>query len=395
VGSLAACKGIPNEANKYSAEGTAYHEIAATALSSDPAGTNSNCAAYVGHKVHADGFDFIIDEQNAEYAQVYVENVRRIPGDLMVEVKLDTSRILGVPGQGGTGDAVILDYESKTIHVHDLKFGMRRVTAAGNEQLIEYAAAALDMFDMLADWEYIKVAIDQPRIRHYDTHTYSVAEIRDWLTVNAPLEQEAFRLYERGTPDEIRAAMKPSPKACEWCPLRGKCPAQTAGLAAAFSTSPATAATVGKLTDEQLALERIKVEEYEAYVSAIKQEAHARAMAGAHLPGWKLVEGKQGNRAWADPTKTTTLLDMALGNEAELLSALGESEAYKPREILSPADTEKALGKKRHPEAEKRLKAWADIQAHITRAPAGKSLVREDTPGQPVTIKRMEFSVTP
>lgn len=396
LGSLAACKGIPNPNSSYAAEGTAYHLISSMCLE-----TGGNAADYVGQTVHvlksgsavlaplgqpnaAAEFSFVIDEENAAYAQVYIDAIRRLPGEKMYEVRIDTSVVVGVEGQGGTGDAVTLDYENLTIHVDDLKFGRgETVYADGNEQCIEYGAGALWMFDMLAEWKYVKVGIHMPRLRFYDERTYTVDELREWITRNRPLEQEAYRLWKEGTPAEIRAAMKPSPKGCRWCPLSGKCAAQSEEIMNQFPVSAPAADTRLTMTDEQLNDARNRVDEIEKWCKAVKEEAHLRAMQGATFADWELVVGNAGRRAWKD----------AKSAEATLVAAVGE-EAFEPRSIISPAEADKLLNKKKHPEAEKRQMAWIDLVGDIHQAPAGKSLERKGQPGKvAVTVQRLEFTV--
>jgi hypothetical protein len=345
-------------------------------------------------------YTFVIDEQNAAHAQTYVDAIRRIPGEKMYEVAIDTSAVVGVEGQGGTGDAVTLDYENLTIHVDDLKFGMGEVVYADeNEQCLEYGAGALWMFDMLADWKYVKLGIHMPRLRFYDERIYTVEEVRSWVEKTRPLEQEAHRLWERGTPEEIRAALSPSKKGCRWCPLSGNCVAQANQVRDMFTVSgPPKADTAVRLTDEQLNEARNTVEQLEAYCKAVKEEIHTRALQGATFADWEMVEGKQGNRAWSPATVLNKDDVELLGEdpitvEALLVKTVGE-EAYEPRTVLSAAEADKLLNKKKHPEAEKRAAAWLELQRAITRAPAGKSLVKKGTPGKtPVTIQKLEFTV--
>jgi hypothetical protein len=375
--SLAAGKGIPNTSSEYAAEGTAYHEIAANALTH-----GTDCIDYVGKVVYADTFRFTIDEESATHAQKYVDAIRRIPGAQYYEVRLDTSDVVGVPGQGGTGDAVVLDFEHDTIHVEDLKFGRGEVVhAEKNEQLIQYGAAALRKFALSHDWKFVKLGIHQPRINHYSEATYSVAEIEGWVEDYKPTFQKAYALWE--DPTKLLAEhFVPGDKQCRWCPIKGSCGPRNDRFLAMFPLAP-TAAELSPaivpsnlLTDEALAAARDRVDAIEQWCSDIKAEAHTRGvMLGRTLPGWKVVNGRAGNRKWADEEKAKDLLVNTLG--------LGE-KAYKPKEIVTPAAADKLV---KNP-ADKLV-----LAQHVTQAEGSKSLVRDDSPKQAVAVGGVEFPI--
>ncbi len=375
--SLAAGKNVPNTSSEYAAEGTAYHDIAARVL--DGLGNGgpgySTCAAYVGAVIEADGYKFTIDEENAAHAQKYVDAIRRIPGAQYYEVRLDTSDVVGVPGQGGTGDAVVLDFEHDTIHVEDLKFGRGEVVhAEKNEQLIQYGAAALRKFALSHDWKFVKLGIHQPRINHYSEVTYTVEALESWVRMNRERFQLAYALWE--DPTKLLAEhFVPGDKQCRWSPIHSSCGPRNDRFLAMFPISqPKAAATT--LTDAALAAARDRVDAIEQWCSDIKAEAHTRAvMLGRTLPGWKVVNGRAGNRKWADEEKAKDLLVNTLG--------LGE-KAYKPKEIVTPAAADKLV---KNP-ADKLV-----LAQHVTQAEGSKSLVRDDSPKQAVAAGGVEFPV--
>jgi hypothetical protein len=375
-GSLAACKGITGETSEYAAEGTAYHEVAADVLAA-PEDWSRNCADWIGQEIEIDGFKFIIDAENAAYAQVYVDAIRRIPGALLVEVRLDTSSVVGVDGQGGTGDAIVLDYEHHIIHVNDLKFGRGEIVYAnGNEQMLEYGAAALHMFQDVGEWAFVKVAIHQPRVDHYDEKLYSIRELEDWVHAHRPLEQRAFELYEHGTPEQIRAALVPGDKQCRWCPIKGSCAARSEAMLVQF---PVIGAPVNiEMTDAEIGAARDRVDDIERWCSEIQAESLRRALVGRAIPGWKLVAGRAGARKWAD--------DQMNRVEGCLKTVLGDG-AYKPSVLISPADAEKKL--KKIPET------WALVLPAITQADGTKALARLDDRRDALVVSTVEFNVTP
>ncbi len=361
--SLAAGKGAPNPPSEYAAEGTAYHEISARVLAERQQwGCTTDglysCAHYVGTVVEADGFKFTIDEDNAAHAQTYVDAIRRLPGAQYYEVRLDTSEVVGVPGQGGTGDAVTLDFDAATIHVDDLKFGRGEVVfAEKNEQLIQYGAAALEKFALSHDWKFLKVAIHQPRLNHYSEHTYAVEEVRAWVEENRPKFQRAFWLYQQ--PEQITPAdYSPGEKQCRWCPIKGSCKARSDSFLAQFPIAEVEAVQrTQMLTDAELAAARDRVDAIEQWCADIK-----------------VVAGRMGNRKWTDEAEVENIL----------VSGLREA-AYKPKQIISPADAEKKL--------KKHSALWDVLVPRITQAEGAKSLVRDDSPKAAVATGHVEFPV--
>ena len=99
------------------------------------------------------------------------------------------------------------------------------------------------------------------------------------------------------------------------------------------------------------------------WLKRVKEQAFTTLMNGGEVPGFKLVEGKQGNRRWT--------------NEAEVAKAM-EQAGYGPGEytetkVLSPAAMDKAFGKKRAAEL---------LESFIERAP-GAPIVVPDTDKRP------------
>ena len=388
VAALAAGKGAPNPPSEYSAEGTAYHEISAEVLSAlalpgAEHGLNAgahglHCADYVGEVIEADGFKFTIDEENAAHAQTYVDAIRRLPGTQYFEVYLDTSAVVGVPGQGGTADAITMDYDTATIHVDDLKFGRGElVDAFDNEQLMTYGAAALEKYDYLWDWAFVKIAIHQPRKSHYSEQVWAVDKLREWVEKSRPQFQRAHELYQ--DPGLLRPEhFNPSEKACRWCPIKGSCAARTKKVLDMFPINASVASVTNLrtppmiLTDAALAEARDRAEEIEQWCADIKAEAHKRAIAGRAIPGWKLVQGRKGNRSWRNA-------DFA---EKNLKDALGDA-AYQPRKIITVAAAEKVL--------KKNTEVWTAMQGNIEQAEGALSLERESVSKPAVDRPMTEF----
>lgn len=385
---LGASKGVVDKPSEFAAEGTAYHQVASDTLEALKAGRDASCADLVGMDTRADGFEFTITDENAAYAQQYVDHVRALGGLQFYEVRLDTSDVVGVPGQGGTSDAVILDFENDTIRVRDLKFGMRPVYAPGNKQYLQYGAAALFQYDMLHDWKFIEVGTCQPRVPggNWDTHTYPVEEVFAWIDANREKFARAYHLYLH--PEQITPAdFNPTEKGCEWCPIRGSCAARNQKFINQFPV--VSAKPLINMTNAELGEARLMVEKFEAWASSIKQEAHNRAVnMGQHVPGWKVVPGRKGHRKLnpAAPVNGGAI------TAKELLDQQIGEDAYEPAELKTASALDTLLNKKKHPDYANRKQVWDTLQDAISQSEGSPSLVRDDSV-KPAIKSGLEFPI--
>lgn len=391
AGSLAACKGIPDVPTVYAADGTATHTIGSECLTN-----NTQADEYIGRTLEADGFKFKVDADRAERAQTYIDRMRARVGRRMVEVRLDTSRVVGVPGQGGTGDCVVMNRAARQVEAHDLKDGQNMVHAwedpgeglprwrGANPQLMEYLAAALELADLLGDFDSGLIAIHQPKIGWHDEAVFTRAEIEAWVAWARPREQLAYRLWESGTPEEIRANLTPHEKACKYCPIRGECPARANQVMDMFpvTVEPANVPLAKKpmhmLSEADIAYALERVDEISAWCRDIQAEALRRALAQRAIPGWKVVTGREGARSWTDE-------DVA----SQMCTALDAEVKYAPTKLKTPTQMETAL-KKLHKET------WAALQPLIERKPGSPSLVRDHDGRAPLQLGGgVEFGLVP
>lgn len=362
-GKLAACKHITERsASIDSARGTLQHKIGETCLT-----RGIDAIMFLGTQDTVDGFDFTVTEEMCKHVQMYVDGVRRSVGRRYVEFRLDTSPVLGVPGQQGTADAIVLNRKDKCIEVHDAKFGFHKVTAKDNKQGIIYAAAALAHFNFVYEWESAKFVIHQPRIDWYDEWTYTLAELEAHMVEIRAAAALAYGMWAGTEP----IVLNPGEVQCQWCPIRGTCAARTGKVLAEFPIEGRTPG-VPMLNDAEVAQAYGRVDEIEAWCSDIRKEAHARAMAGKKLPGFKLIKGRRGDRTWVDEEKAVNAIALHVG----------EDKLYKPRKIASPADIEKVMGKKEFGEIS------ADL---VTQAEGSLKLVPEADKGAEVQINQTEF----
>lgn len=362
-GSIALSADIPATSSVYADEGTAAHELAASCLIS-----GADTFGSIGRVIAVNGTDFTVDEDFAAAVQVYVDNVREyaIDGDLLVEQRMPITHVTGEPDAHGTGDAVIL--KRAELQLHDLKFGRgERVSAEHNEQLMLYALAALEQFGMLGDFERIVLVIHQPRLDSAPSEwSITVDDLQAWRS--KATEQAIYcRSIDAATLDPA-LDLVPGEKQCRFCPAKATCPALRQRVEDEFNALPAP----DKATDtDALGHAMASVDLIESWCKAVRAETERRLLAGQDVPGFKLVEGRRGNRKWGNETEVEALLKtMRLKHEQMYdysLISPASAEKLAKAEIIGP-------------------KQWPKLQQLITQS-AGKPSVA------PVSDKRPAVSV--
>jgi hypothetical protein len=333
-GSVALSQDVPNTSSDFADEGTAAHELGAKCLL-DGSSTH-DCLEVV---IPVNGKEFVVDADMADYVGGYVQRVRdlveSLGGELLVEQRLDISAITGEEGASGTSDAVILLDEE--IIIVDLKYGQGvQVYAEKNEQLRIYALAALQAYDICGTAKRVRVVIDQPRKRHYSEEVISVADLLRFgeeVAVAAKRVEAAIAYF--GEWGEIHDKyLTPGEKQCQFCPAKrhpkfGVCPklrdevidtvfAQEAATVAEFEAistgstldemKELSAAGKYEMAGDWLGLSMDKVDLVEQWCKAVRAEAESRLFAGQDVRGYKLVEGRRGSRAWANPDEAEAML---------------------------------------------------------------------------------------
>jgi hypothetical protein len=383
-GSIAFTRDLPNPSSEYADEGTAAHTLASRALT-----YGKPAAFFHGEEIQAGERVFTVDDDMASFIQVYLDEVNARVGDgtLMVEQKIEFSHSIGVPGQFGTSDATILSADGKHLTVIDLKYGQGvRVDAQDNPQLKMYAAGVLETFgDIFYELETVETVVVQPRLDHIDHATYTIAEIAEFmrtahLAAQAALEGcQAFD--ETGVvPPEL---FKPSDDACFFCPGKATCEALRRHVSALvfddFETldDPTVLEVTGAPAvpaGEKLGQLYGYLELVEDWCRGVRAEVERMVFAGMEVIGpdgqrMKLVEGKRGNRVWADEQLA----------EARLAGLVPPDRLYKPRKLISVSDVGKMFDKKA-------TKAqWEALQDLITQSKGKAKVALGSDPAPPYT----------
>jgi len=193
-GSVALEAGYPDDSSEFADEGTAAHFLAEQcllqranasefidmeiALWADPETETSGvnfAVSLLGKKGLTISNSFTVGDDMAGHVQKYVDYVRAIGGELMVEQRLSIEHLTGEPGAKGTADAVIVLGDE--IIIVDLKYGRGvKVSAEKNEQLAIYALAALREFEFLGDFKRVRLVINQPRLDHVSEWDLQIGE---------------------------------------------------------------------------------------------------------------------------------------------------------------------------------------------------------------------------
>jgi hypothetical protein len=366
----------PDKSSDFADEGTAAHEMAAAALTE-----GKPAAAYVGDLIYVAGKPWTVTAEMAEFVQTYLDYVRGLGGELMVEQRLDISGITNEDGARGTSDSVVL-LEPELVIV-DLKYGRGvRVDAERNEQLMIYALGALNEFEIVGDFQQVRLVICQPRLGHISEWACSVGDLRTFeLTVQASADRcgKAVAFYQaHGELHEKYFA--PGEEQCRFCKAKAICPQLTTHV---LTTVSDDFVDLAKPVAEQLEGAALRVVDnktlgnllgsvdlIEGWCKAIRAKTETELLAGHTVPGFKLVEGRRGSRKWASEAEAEeTLKGMRIKHE----------QMY-DYSVISPTSAEK-LAKA----GDIGPRQWPKLQQLITQS-EGKPSVAPESDKRPALV---------
>jgi hypothetical protein len=298
--------GIPDSPSGEAAQiGTAIHALAETCWQTEDDPKN-----YIDKLVEG----IRITEQNAEFAQLHLDTIKRLEKDLgrvLVEqhgTVLNTMQIQ----LSGTCDVVGYSVKDSIIEIVDLKTG-RNYVDADSAQLKIYALA---MMKALGDFQTIRLTIVQPQVGVNRTHEMSLYDLLQWR------DNELMTAVNEIV--TMNAYPTPSKDACKYCPAKLHCPA----LREKAYELPL--APTKELSESEIATWLEQGELVEAFYEELKKVATKRLEGGAAVPGWNLVP-KRAIRKWKH--------DAVLANLPIYIEQLYKSEP------ITPAQAEKLLSK--------------------------------------------------
>ncbi len=277
-----------------------------------------------------------------------------------VEEKYGLSDLLGYPEAEGTPDCISwsITPEGREIQIHDLKYGYNEVAAENNLQLLCYAWGDYQYRSVNgAQPDKYRLMIHQPRLNLVNEVVYTIPELREkWMAI-----KERARQVQVG-----ETSLNPGEHCSKhYCKAQAICPALSEYV---LDMLPDEVKPEPGLSSK---LERIPIirkwcdaVETEAYVLAVEQ--------GQKIPGYKVVEGRQGNRQWQDKEAAEAALKAI---------RLKHDQMYK-YDVISPTTAEKlykegVIGKRQ----------WPKLEELITRSEGKLQLVAESDKRKAVEVK--------
>ena len=366
---------FPDSSSVYAAEGTVAHDVAAQCLIDD-----RDPASFIGDVMEVDGFTFTVDKAMADYVADYVKLVRDLAKGktLYAESKVPIDHLTGEEGATGTSDAVIIDVADRNLSIVDLKYGMGvTVDATDNPQLMMYALGALEMYNVLCDFDTVSMYIHMPRLNYVgECHmtTEDLLKFADQVREAAGYVQLAQSLdMSDPTDDLVKGFFTPGEKQCRFCKAKATCPALRAEVTEIVGGSATVDEFLPDVPDMQtgdnyLSMAMAKVGLVEDWCKGVRAEVERRLLAGQTVDGFKLVEGRKGNRKWSNETEAEALLKSFRMRQDEMYDM----------SLISPTKAEKMF--KSNP------KRWEKVEALTTRSDGKPSVAF-------ATDKRSEMAV--
>lgn len=259
-------------------------------------------------------------EAYADYIQELIQDDSAV---VLLEQRVDYSP--WAPGGFGTCDCLIL--QGHRLDVIDYKYGQGvTVSAMNNSQMRLYGLGALADFGVVYEIHEVVMHIFQPRLNNVSSERLSTRELLAW---GAGIAESAAQAA-KGEGD-FHAG-----EHCRFCPHAGSCLA-LADLCMKVVNLPEGKASIPSLAPWQIA-DILRAEPMvSSWLKAVKDRALSALLNGEEIPGYKVVEGR-GSRDWQSAVPVDSTLRAAGYHPEEYMT--------KP-ELLSPAQMEKALGKKK------------------------------------------------
>lgn len=399
-------RGKPEGDTKYADEGTAAHTLLDWCLKQ-----NRPALAFKGRRIPVGLRTFEVDLEMAAAVQTALDHIADIIGDgmLLSDQRVTYASYLEVDDAEGWGTADVLGIRGTELVVIDYKHGRGVEVSAGtdeltddaeevlarkpNQQMALYGLGALAAVnDSLGPFETVRLVISQPRINSAPSeYVMTVDELERWAAREAMAAVHARKRaeqFDRDLPSWPATFLNPNEKSCKFCKAKATCPSYRSDVVRvawnatapaspdefeALPTGPKVIAGIKVADESWLAAALAKADFIEEWAKAVRAEVERRLLAGGQVPGFKLVEGRLGNRAWTD----------AEAAEKEL-QPLGDA-AYQPRKVISPTDAEKLTKGK---DAALSAALWKHLQQFIKRGDAPKHVA-------PITDPRPALAVTP
>lgn len=320
--SLACEKDIPNTSGKAAVIGTACHTIAEVHLNQYIKGTALPLEREVGAYVLDGGKGQIkalispmkgavlitadMIEQVRKYTD-YCKAIIDVATYAKLEMRVNLTGVLHPGYEGvetfGTADLVAVQELANTdehmLIIGDLKTGRHRVEAKENKQLMLYALGVYRRLKRRYNIKNIRLAIFQPYAGGASEWDISVEGLELFAKFARKRALLALDAYFRGKKNLKASDFKPSVDGCQWCRFSEQCAARTKTVNSVLAEELEDDFAL-ELTAEQLVTEYEKLPLLRQHIDKVEKAMAAALHSGKKVPGYKLVEGRPGNRAWKD-----------------------------------------------------------------------------------------------
>lgn len=321
--SLACEKDIPNTSGKAAVTGTACHTIAEVHLNAYIRGTALPLEREVGAYVLDEGKgqikalispmkgDVLITADMIEQVRKYTDYCKPIidvATFAKLEMRVNLTEVLHPGYEGvetfGTADLVAVQELTNTdehmLIIGDLKTGRHRVEAKENKQLMLYALGVYRRLKRRYNITVVRLVIFQPYAGGASEWDISVEGLELFAKFAQKRALLALDAYFRGKKNLKASDFKPSVDGCQWCRFSEQCAARTKTVNSVLAEELEDDFAL-ELTPEQLVAEYEKLPLLRQHIDKVEKAMAAELHSGKKVPGYKLVEGKMGNRSWADP----------------------------------------------------------------------------------------------
>lgn len=320
--SLACEKDIPNTSGKSAVTGTACHTIAEVHLNAYIRGTALPLEREVGAYVLDEGKGQIkalirpmkgailitadMIEQVRKYTD-YCKPIIDVATYAKLEMRVNLTEVLHPGYEGvetfGTADLVAVQELANTddhmLIIGDLKTGRHRVEAKENKQLMLYALGVYRRLKRRYNITVVRLVIFQPYAGGASEWDISVEGLELFAKFAQKRALLALDAYFRGKKNLKASDFKPSVDGCQWCRFSEQCAARTKTVNSVLAEELEDDFSL-ELTPEQLVAEYEKLPLLRQHIDKVEKAMAAALHSGKKVPGYKLVEGRPGNRAWKD-----------------------------------------------------------------------------------------------
>lgn len=379
--SLACEKDIPNTSGKAAVLGTAMHTIAEVHLNAYIRGTALPLEREVGAYVLDEGKGQIkalispmkgavlitadMIEQVRKYTD-YCKAIIDVATYAKLEMRVNLTEVLHPGYEGvetfGTADLVavreLVNADRHMLIIGDLKTGRHRVEAKENKQLMLYALGVYRRLKRRYNITVVRLVIFQPYAGGASEWDISVEGLELFAKFAQKRALLALDAYFRGKKNLKASDFKPSVDGCQWCRFSEQCAARTKTVNSVLAEELEDDFAL-ELTPEQLVAEYEKLPLLRQHIDKVEKAMAAALHSGKKVPGYKLVEGRSGNRAWKDAKE---VIDAAEINEIDRKMLFKES-------LVSPKEAEAAF---------KNTDAWPILEKLITRKPGAPCVATAD-----------------